>query len=144
MSVRRIVVGVDDSPGSCSALEWVVELAVALGATVIAVHAFEPLDHLDEVQPGIDFTDVRNAIEDRLRNEWCRPLSESTVDMQAVVREGRPADVIVAVAREVDADLIVVGARRLGWLRELTLGSPSHRVLHEAQRPVTVIHSADT
>jgi nucleotide-binding universal stress UspA family protein len=141
VSLQKIVVGIDDSPGSCAAVEWVVELAAALGAIVIAVHAFEPLGHLDEVEPGTAFADVRDLIEQRLRTEWCRPLSEAQVDVETVIKEGRPADVIIAVAREVDADLIVLGARRMGWLRELTLGSTSHRVLYEAHRPVTVIHS---
>ena len=143
MSLERIVVGIDDSPGSCAAVRWVVELATALGATVFAVHAFEPLGHLGEVHPGTGFADVRDAIVQRVQHEWCAPLSEASVAVEAVVMEGRPADVLIAAAREVDADLIVVGARRMGWLRELTLGSTSHRVLHEAHRPVTVIHSND-
>lgn len=143
MIVERIVVGIDDSPGSCAAVQWVVDLAAALGATVFAVHAFEPLGHLDEIGPGTDFAAVRDLIEHRLRTEWCRPLSEAHVNFETVTKEGRPADVILAVAKEIDADLIVVGARRMGWLRELTLGSTSHRVLHEAHRPVTIIHWPD-
>jgi nucleotide-binding universal stress UspA family protein len=143
VSLQKIVVGIDDSPGSCAAVSWVVDLATALGASVVAVHAFEPLGHLQEIEPGTGFTDVRETIAGRLRDEWCQPLTDAEVNVEMILKEGRPADVIIAVAREIDADLIVVGARRMGWLRELTLGSTSHRVLHEAQRPVTVIHSAD-
>jgi nucleotide-binding universal stress UspA family protein len=143
MSVELIVVGLDNSPGSCTAVRWAAELAGALGARVIAVHAFEPLDHLDEIKPGTDFAAVREDIEEQLRADWCRPLAEVDVEVETVIKEGRPADVILAVAREVNADLIVLGARRMGWLRELTLGSTSHRVLHEANRPVTIIHSQD-
>ncbi len=110
---------------------------------MIAVHAFEPLGHLDEIKPGTDFAGVRDITEQRLRTDWCRPLSEAHVEFETVMKEGRPADVILAVARETDADLIVLGARRMGWLREMTLGSTSHRVLHEAHRPVTIIHPPD-
>ena len=143
MSVELIVVGVDNSPGSCTAVRWAGDLAAHLGATVVAVHAFEPLDHLDKVEPGTDFAAIRDAIEGDLRNEWCAPLTRTDVQMETVIKEGRPADVVLAVAREIDADLIVLGARRMGWLRELTLGSTSQRVLHEANRPVTIIHSQD-
>lgn len=143
MTVQKIVVGMDDSPGSCAAVRWVVDLASALDARVLAVHAFEPLSHLEEIEPGTDFATVRDQIEQRLRNNWCRPFTEGNVEVEVIIKEGRPADVIIDVAREVDADLIVVGARRLGWVRELTLGSTSHRVLHEAHRPVTIIHSPD-
>jgi nucleotide-binding universal stress UspA family protein len=143
MSLQSILVGVDDSPGSCTALEWVVELAGALGATVVAVHAFEPLEHLEAIEPGTAFADVRDAIEQKLRTEWCRPLTDAGVRVQTIVAEGRPADVIIAVAREIDVDLIVLGARRMGRLRELTLGSTSQRVIHEARRPVTLLHAPD-
>lgn len=140
MSLETVVVGVDDSPGSCAAVEWAVELASLTGSTVLAVHAFEPLDHLDQVGPGTDFAAVREDITQRATHEWCGRLAETGSPFEVVVKEGRPADVLISVARERNADLIVVGARRMGWLRTLTLGSTSHRVLYEAQRPVTVIH----
>lgn len=143
MSLQSILVGVDDSPGSCAAVEWVVELAAALDATVVAAHAFEPLGHLEEIEPGTAFADIRDAIEQKLRSEWCRPLIDAGVRVETVVKEGRPADVIIAVAREIEVDLIVLGARRMGRIREFTLGSTSQRVIHEARRPVTVLHAPD-
>jgi len=143
MSVELIVVGIDDSPGSCAAAGWAADLAAALGARVIAVHAFEPLGHLDAVGPDADFTEVEASIRVRLEGEWCRNLMESGVDLEIEIKHGRPADVLIDLARQVDADLIVVGARRMGWFQTLALGSTSQRVLHEARRPVTVIHPPD-
>jgi nucleotide-binding universal stress UspA family protein len=138
--MNLIVVGADESPGSCRAVLWAADLAVRLGAAIIAVHAFEPLDHLAEVQPDTDLTDVRDSIHEQLVHEWCGGLATAGVDFEAVIEEGRPADVLVAVARDRDAGLIVLGARRMGWLKALALGSTSHRVLHEAQCPVVIVH----
>jgi nucleotide-binding universal stress UspA family protein len=45
------------------------------------------------------------------------------------LRIGSPADVIVWMAKEQKADLIVMGARGLGPIKERLLGSVSHRVL---------------
>jgi nucleotide-binding universal stress UspA family protein len=140
VSVDLIVVGLDDSPGSCAAVRWTADLAAQLGARVVAVHAYEPLGHLDEIEPGTDFAEVREHVRQKAISEWCDPFIADHVSHEIRVEEGRPADVILDVAREVDADLIVLGARRLGLVRTLTLGSTSHKVIHEARRPVTVLH----
>jgi nucleotide-binding universal stress UspA family protein len=143
MAIEHIVVGIDESAGSEKAVRWATDLAMQLRANVTCVHAFEPLNHLDEVQPGVDFADIRAEMEQLVTRRWALPLIEMQVELEVVVAEGNPADVIVDAANELNADLIVVGARRLGWLRELALGSTSHRVLHEAHRPVVVIHGDD-
>jgi nucleotide-binding universal stress UspA family protein len=51
------------------------------------------------------------------------------------------AEALAVSAREHDADEIAIGSRGLGKLRA-TLGSVSHDVLHEADRPVIVIPSS--
>ena len=52
---------------------------------------------------------------------------------------GNPADEIVATADDHDADLIVVGARGLGGIARLLLGSVSERVLGHARCPVLIV-----
>ena len=53
--------------------------------------------------------------------------------------EGRPADAILEVAEEIKADMIVIGARGVGQLKEHVLGSVSHRVMTHATCPVFVV-----
>jgi nucleotide-binding universal stress UspA family protein len=55
------------------------------------------------------------------------------------VVEGPPARALVELAREVDAEEIAVGSRGFGSLRATALGSTSHALLHEADRPVLVV-----
>jgi nucleotide-binding universal stress UspA family protein len=57
-------------------------------------------------------------------------------------RDDDIASVILAVASDVDADVIVLGTRGLSGIKSLMLGSVSHAVLHHADRPVLVIPSA--
>jgi nucleotide-binding universal stress UspA family protein len=56
-------------------------------------------------------------------------------------RDDEIAAVILAVAGDVDADVIVMGTRGLGGVKSMMLGSVSHAVLHHADRPVLVIPS---
>ncbi len=52
---------------------------------------------------------------------------------------GAPSDVILSVAEAERAHLIVLGARGLGAIKELLLGSVSHRVLAHAACPVLAV-----
>jgi len=55
------------------------------------------------------------------------------------VIEGDPAKGIVRSAQDRDVDLVVLGARGLGTLGRLLLGSVSETVLHHAGRPVLIV-----
>jgi nucleotide-binding universal stress UspA family protein len=140
MSIDLIVVGIGESPGSQAAARWAGEAAAQLGARIVAVHAYEPLDHLDDIGPGVDFADVREDVAALMEQVWCQTFRASDVPFEMRLAEGRPAAVLMDVAREVDADLIVVGTRRMGAVAALAMGSTADEIMREALRPVVVIH----
>jgi nucleotide-binding universal stress UspA family protein len=74
--------------------------------------------------------------------ELLRAADDEHPDLGAEVEtsllDGPPARAIVAAADERDADEIVIGSRGFGRIRGV-LGSVSHAVLHETDRPVVVI-----
>jgi len=59
--------------------------------------------------------------------------------ISTVLKEGRPADEIVKTAKEENFDLIVMGHRGLGRVKEFFLGSVSDRVADEAHCPVLIV-----
>jgi len=140
VSVHTILVGGDASEGTLAALRWAAKLAADLGARVVVVHAFEPLGHLGELAPGADLLAARTRSEVELRGPVCEELRARGVEHKALLREGIPARVLVEVAEEVDADLIVVGARRRGPWRKLLLGSTSSALAQLTSRPVVIVH----
>jgi nucleotide-binding universal stress UspA family protein len=59
--------------------------------------------------------------------------------VETLIRNGLPADEIIDAAKELNADLIVIGSRGLGEVRSVLLGSVSERVLHTAHCPVLIV-----
>jgi len=55
-----------------------------------------------------------------------------------VAQDGPVAAVVAGIARDLDADLIVIGSSRMGDIGSMLLGSVSHDLLHMADRPVLV------
>ena len=57
----------------------------------------------------------------------------------AVIVDGDPAEAILKRAKREKADLVVVGSRGLGTIRELVLGSVSHKVTQLAKMPCLIV-----
>lgn len=137
--VNLVVVGVDGSENGARALRWAAELVAQTGGRLVVVHVFEPLAHLGELEPPIDFAAMEAAARRRLGEDWCAPCATLGVDYTTRVMEGEPADALIAAAGEEQADLIVVGSRGLSGVRKLFAGSTSTKLLHRTNRPVVVI-----
>lgn len=127
-----IVVGVDGSALGDAALRFALTEAALRAARVVAVGAFRMRGHTTAPEQQETEELVTAAV------ERARTATGSTADVSVVVAPGYPAEVIVEAAA--DASLIVVGSRGRGDVRSMLLGSTSRAVLHQAARPVAVIH----
>ena len=85
---------------------------------------------------------IRQAAVDTAADGVQRAAAAGLVAQPRIVdRHDDIAVAILAVAGDVDADVIVLGTRGRSGLKSLMLGSVSHAVLHHADRPVLVIPS---
>lgn len=130
---RRIVVGVDSSRNARVALEHAMRRAGPDGELIVA-HVVATLPEPVARTVGDD------------RRTFARQLATSLVRAYAdtaepVVLEGSPAEQIAQLARDRDADEIVVGSRGLGRF-SAALGSVSHALLQHADHPVVVVPAA--
>ena len=135
---RRIVVGVDGSPSSMTALRWAILQAELTGCAVEAVTAWR----LQSRYGFAAVTDRATDFEGDARKILAEALNEvSSVEPDVIIRssvvEGHPAEVLVRAARE--ADILVVGSRGHGGFTEAVLGSVSQYCVHHAPCPVLVI-----
>ncbi len=145
--IKRIVVGVDGSEHAAAALEWAARMAKGMGSEVVAVFAVSPPIYFDTgyAQPVIpvEFDETwRAEMKKELENLWCKPLKAAGVRYRTLMENGRPASVITQVAERTGADVIVVGRRGRGGVRELLLGSVSHELVLHSKTPVLVVESA--
>src|ERR1700687_2296337 len=143
LNIKRIVVGLDGSAQAAAALEWAIGFARAFSAEVVAVHAIPFLAYAAEfygMAPPIQYDPERGAEMKRQFEQWlCKPLRDSGLPYQMVLKNGRPATLIAETAESVDADMVVVGRRGLGGVAEVLLGSVSHELSLHCKRPVLLI-----
>lgn len=145
-STQTIVVGVDGSPGSRTALEYALDEADARGATVRVVSVFESLGMfgaryglpipVSDAQMAARVTRQTRVLVDQVlagRASW------RDVDV-TVHAAGSPGRVLVEEAK--DADLLVVGHHGRGAFAGALVGSVGMYCVLHARCPVTVVRPA--
>lgn len=138
-----IVVGYDGSLPARAAMTYAAQRA-ARGGRVVALHAIEPAPEWREGPHSHRARETYRAHGRELLSaqELLRSADDehSTVgaEVETALLDGPPARAIMAAADARDADEIVIGSRGFGRIRGM-LGSVSHAVLHETDRPVVVI-----
>lgn len=139
---QTIVVPLDFSPESRRALEMARRLAKAAGpAHLILLHAyFLPVDL--EALAAQQNLDLLALLSSRATEELERTLEElqdAGISCEFLVSRGYPEAVIVELARDKSADVIVMGTRGRTGLAHVVLGSIAERVLREAPCPVVTV-----
>jgi nucleotide-binding universal stress UspA family protein len=70
-------------------------------------------------------------------NDYVTPLKDAGLEVVSILRLGTPRDAIVEVAREVEADLLVIGSHSKRGLLDVALGGTAQQVAKRA--PCTVV-----
>jgi nucleotide-binding universal stress UspA family protein len=135
--ISRIVVAVDGSSHSRTAVLWAAGLAGPTGAGVTAVAVEEPKSPIGAAE---DPATWQTAAEHVVAADWAAPLAELGDRFRPVVTQELPvADAILRVATDERADLVVVGARGVGGISGLRVGGVALAVLHRTQRPIVLV-----
>ena len=156
---RSIVVGTDGSEPAEAALRRATELASSEGARLHIVTAYhnpqilqerttvwtnDPKGVIDSGRtdggPHTETVDLREVAESVLKRAARGALSKD-VEVETHAREGHPAEVIIDVANQEHADLIVVGSRGLTGIKRYLLGSVSSKVSEHASCSVMIVRA---
>jgi nucleotide-binding universal stress UspA family protein len=137
--LRKIVFANEGSPAGDRALLYVEHLARLENAEVIVVHAFEVPGRYAATEA---YEDLRTSFEKAawaIVDDAVQELEKGDVRVRGKVREGPPAQMILQVADEESASLIILGTRGPSSAAELLLGSVSTEVLRRARCPVMAV-----
>ncbi|MBB6730296.1 universal stress protein [Cohnella zeiphila] len=137
----KLLVAFDGSNLANKALRHAVELAGRYDAKLVVIHVYEV--------PILNSGDMLIAAPE----EWSRQYADHSVKVldsaksqvpsergaEFKLLQGNPAQTILETAADWGADLIVMGSRGLGGIREFVLGSVSHNVVQHSKVPVLVV-----
>jgi nucleotide-binding universal stress UspA family protein len=141
--IQRILVPTDFTETSDRALDFALELARKFDASITLVHVYQI--------PAMGFADggyiagaevaaqLSTAGQKRL-DALVESKKTSGVPMKAVLREGVAWEDVNALAKEIDANLIVIGTHGRRGLARALLGSVAENVIRTSNIPVLVIH----
>lgn len=142
--MKRILVATDGSEGADHAVDYAAHWAKNVGADLLIVNvigglpekllrSFTHAQHawLDELLESISTETLATA------RERAHTIGISAIVLEA--RTGEVAPTIIDIAREKQADAIVVGRRGTGRIAGLLLGSVSQKLVSLAPLPVVVI-----
>lgn len=139
MPFQKILAAIDGSEASDRAFTTALELASLTGASLTALAVEGPLPayaatigEVEEVRREKDAYFCKLLARTRERAE------AAGIEVDVDLRPGHAAELIVRVAREAGADLIVLGHRG-HFLRDHLLGSTADRVAEHAECPVMIV-----
>jgi nucleotide-binding universal stress UspA family protein len=139
--MARLLVAVDGSECSLRALAHAIDVARRGGTEIEALNVQIPImsGHVREFVSQSMIDQYHRSEGEVALAPAVRLLNESGVPYNASMVVGHIAETIVAEAAKRHCDAIVMGTHGMGGMRNIFLGSVAMRVIHAADRPVTLI-----
>lgn len=141
----KILLATDGSEHSLRAAKEVLKIAGPLQAEVTALSVVQETP----VYAGYDVPaspwitmEMTDGLEDaakKILGDVETLFKEENFQLKTSVGKGHPADVICKFAEDGNFDLIVMGSRGLGGIKQLIMGSVSSSVVHCSQVPVMIV-----
>lgn len=146
--VRSILVPTDFSPASRRALKAVETWLTRLEAPsrIVLLHAYHlPVEYTayGAVPTSLHFAEDAGERAEESLEKMAAELRRDGLTVDTVAREGYPPETIVALAEEMDVDVIALGTHGRTGLRHLLLGSNAERVVQKAGCPVLTVRFED-
>ncbi len=156
--LNHILVAIDKSVASRQAFDTALELASALEAKLTLVHVLDIFDPASPQRPPPSANSYSLELDTLLRENYDRQWTEFVQHYEALLQQrqeqaqaqgiacdylqpyGPPGSALCRVARDCQADLIMVGSHSRRGLSEMLLGSVSNYITHHAPCSVMVIH----
>lgn len=145
--IGRILFPTDFSPGAAPAARWAAALSRLFGAELVILHALDlSLAGMAGLPTQIAMMPAAAELIERVRAETAEEMGRLAKQFPAVrtiTREGSPRPMILQVAGEVGADLIVMGTHGRTGLAHVLIGSVAEHVVRHSPVPVLTVREIE-
>lgn len=141
--IRTVLVPIDFSDYSKNALRYATEFAKQFNAKMFLVYVVEPMIYPADFSmgqvaiPSMDF-DLRSRAEEELKN-LAKNFIDSSLQVETIIKTGKPFVEINETAKEKDADLIIMATHGHTGVEHLLFGSTAEKVVRKAPCPVLTL-----
>ena len=145
LRIKRILVPIDFSDPCSKALRYAVGFAEQFGAVLSLVHVLELDPYVNRLLnqlPGSLERDMAKQAEETLAALAQAEIHE-LIPVRHHVRVGKPYQEIVALAKSLKFDLIIMPTQGLTGLKHAVIGSTAERVVRHAPCPVLVVRAKE-
>ena len=122
-------------------MPFALQQAESTGARLILLHVLAASESMAVDAVGMPYYDPAGALESagNALKLWCAMARARNVSCDALVREGNAAQQVLSVARQVNADRLLLGTRGRSKMSKLLLGSVAQQLLRSANIPVITV-----
>jgi nucleotide-binding universal stress UspA family protein len=143
LQFSKILVPIDFSDFSKSALKYAVTFAQHYHSKLILIYVMEPVIYPPDFSMGQITLPTVNFEMDKRAKEELDKLAEteigSLVQVQTVIKTGKPFVEIIETAKEEDADLIIISTHGHSGVEHILFGSTADKVVRKASCPVLTL-----
>jgi len=148
-----ILVALDGSEASDHALDHALSIAIKYGSKLVLLAVVQrvmiPI-FPDEGFGGIPLSAAKDMAQyqEKMKDVYQDVLEEAEakvreehpgLEVETILKEGRPSATIVDIAENDGVDLIVMGSRGIGGYTGWILGSTSRRVVDSCTKPILIV-----
>jgi nucleotide-binding universal stress UspA family protein len=152
IEMKKVLIALDYDPTAQKVAETGFSLARAMGAEVTLLHVItDPVYYAStEYSPIMGLTGEMDISPIQLENvDGLKRMSQLFLDkskrhlgddaIQTLVKEGDFAETILKTAKELHADIIVMGSHSRKWLEKVVMGSVTESVLNQSTIPLFIV-----
>jgi len=152
IKMKKVLIALDYDPTAQKVAEVGFSMAKSMNAEITLLHVItDPMFYSTSGYSPImgfngymDMGPVQLESVDGLKNASLQYLNKSRQHLgdktiETMVKEGDFADSILETAKELHADIIVIGSHSRKWLENILMGSVTEKVLHHTSIPLFIV-----
>ncbi len=143
VEIKTIAIPVDFSETSSIIIEWGKALAKKLGAKIILINVVEDIPAFDMTTDAKTFQELERTLLEGAREYMQSFLNKHFADfpeVETVITKGKVVEKIIEVAKEKEADLIIMGTHGRKGLDKIVFGSVADGIVKYSPIPVLTIN----